>query len=81
LPAVFVAGRAAPLRFASTPFFAGALAGAALRTGAFSAAVRFFKAGFGRADLAAVLLLLVVDFVAVLNEAGREASLLALLTT
>ena len=49
-------------RFASEAF----LAGVALRTGAFSAAERFFKAGFGRAVLAAGFVLLAVDFVAVL---------------
>ncbi|HEX7176861.1 MAG TPA: hypothetical protein VF240_16485 [Pyrinomonadaceae bacterium] len=59
----FDAGRVCPAaRFASDAF----LAGVALRTGAFSAAERFFKAGFGRAVLAAGFVLLAVDFVAVL---------------
>ena len=63
LPAGFAAGRACPpARFASDAF----LAGVALRTGAFSAAERFFNAGFGRAVLAAGFVLLDVDFVAVL---------------
>ena len=63
LLAGFVARRACPpARFASDAF----LAGVALRTGAFSAAERFFKAGFGRAVLAADFVLLAVDLVAVL---------------
>ena len=52
----------AAARFVSEAF----LAGVALRTGAFSAAVRFFSAGFGRAVLEADFVLLAVDLVAVL---------------
>ena len=71
-----VFARVVLLDFVLVCFFAGV----ALRAGAFLPAERLSAAGFGRA-IFAVLLLLVVDFVTVLYEAGREASLLALLTT
>jgi hypothetical protein len=59
----FDAGRVVPAaRFVCDAF----LAGVALRTGAFSAAERFFKVGFGRTVLEADFVLLAVDFVAVL---------------
>lgn len=88
--AAFLAGLAAAGRdalpdFDSVAFLAGVLAGGfagvALRTGGFAAVAGRFAACFGRADFVVSLLPFDVDFVTVLYEAGREASLLALFAT